>query len=162
MERQIKELLAQRVKHDVMCNAGSKGNKPTPSTSGMQETELPSDVTAVGRTSVQSSLSHGIENTSPTKRGLQDETNTALTADSSVPTAKRSKPTAQNFLLVGAKRAKELKSARNAARVGFARSEGEKLSHTGSGVPLARVLRLKYVKGFTEAVRKPCTLQDLN
>lgn len=106
-------------------------------------------------------MPHGIVNSSPTKRGHQDSRNSALTASSSSPPPKRSKPTAQNFLLVGAKRAKELKSARNAARVGFTRSEGEKLSHTGSGVPLARVLRLKYVKGFTEAVRKPCTLQDL-
>jgi hypothetical protein len=83
MERQIKEILAQRVKHDVMCNAGSKGNKPIPSTSGMQETELPSDVAAVGRTSVQSSLSHGIENTSPTKRGQRaaSETKQANSAE---------------------------------------------------------------------------------
>jgi chromosome transmission fidelity protein 18 len=80
---------------------------------------------------------------------------------SSLPPEKRSKPTAQNFLLLGAKRAKESKSARSAARAGFTRARDDKLSHTGSGVPFSQVLRLKYVKGFTEAVRKPCTLEDL-
>lgn len=79
----------------------------------------------------------------------------------SPPTAKQVKPTAQNFLQLGARKAKESKSARNAARVGFLRSQKVKLSHTGSGVPLSQVVRLKYVKGFTEAVRTPCTLKDL-
>jgi hypothetical protein len=158
MQRQIKELLARRVEHDHVCSASSKGNAPMPLTGEAQETERPTDATVVeGR----SNLPRGSENSSPFKRRDQDDKH--LKGNSSLPPAKRSKPTVavQNFLLAGAKRAKELKSARNTARVGFTRSEGEKLSHTGSGVPLARVLRLKYVKGFTEAVRKPCTLQDL-
>jgi chromosome transmission fidelity protein 18 len=35
------------------------------------------------------------------------------------------------------------------------------LSHTGSGLPLNQVIRMKYVKGFTQAVRTPCRWQDL-
>jgi chromosome transmission fidelity protein 18 len=36
-----------------------------------------------------------------------------------------------------------------------------KISHTGSGVPMSQVMRLKYTKGFTQAVRVPCRLDDL-
>jgi len=76
------------------------------------------------------------------------------------PPAKKAK--AQNFLLAGAKKAKAARSARTAARVGFERtSKTSKLSNTGSGVPISQVVRLKYVKGFTQAVRTPCRLDDL-
>lgn len=74
-----------------------------------------------------------------------------------------SKRKAQNFLLMGAKNAKAARSARTAARVGcFEKSSKQnKLSNTGSGVPLSKVVRLKYVKGFTQAVSTPCCLEDL-
>ena len=74
-----------------------------------------------------------------------------------------SKRKAQNFLLMGAKKAKAARSARTAARVGcFEKSTKQnKLSNTGSGVPLSQVVRLKYVKGFTQAVSTPCRLEDL-
>jgi len=75
------------------------------------------------------------------------------------PPAKKAK--SQNFLLAGAKKAKAARSARTAARVGFERSKKDKLSNTGSGVPISQVVRLKYVKGFTQAVRTPCRLEDL-
>jgi len=80
-----------------------------------------------------------------------------------LPPAKRSKPnlTAQNFLGIGAMKAKQARCARKAARVGFQRSNKSKTSNTGSGVPQAQVIRLKYVKGFTEAVRTPARLDDL-
>ena len=69
---------------------------------------------------------------------------------------------AQNFLGVGAKRARENRSARRAKNVGFLRSTlDEKKSNTGSGVPFKRVIRLKYVQGFTHAVRNPCRMEDL-
>jgi hypothetical protein len=146
-----------------VCSTSSKEKEPIPSADlprpgETQDTKLPpSDATVVAVSSAQSNPPHGIDNSPSTKRGHQGDATTAR-----LPPAKRSKPTAQNFLLIGAKRAKELKSARNAARVGCTpRNEGKKISHTGSGVPLARVLCLKYVKGFTEAVRKPCKLQDL-
>jgi chromosome transmission fidelity protein 18 len=69
--------------------------------------------------------------------------------------------TSHNFLLIGARKALEAKSARTAARVGYDRSKKDKKAHTGSGVPLPHVLRLKFVKGYTEAVRTPCYLKDL-
>jgi hypothetical protein len=68
---------------------------------------------------------------------------------------------AQNFLLVGAKKAKEMRSARSAARVGIVHSKKAKVSHTGSQVPMTHVIRLKFVKGFTQAVRAPCKIDDL-
>lgn len=76
-----------------------------------------------------------------------------------------------NFLLMGAKKAKALRSARSAARVGCFVSDGHhsqstlqhsRLSNTGSGIPLSQVVKLKYVKGFTQAVSMPCRLDDLS
>jgi chromosome transmission fidelity protein 18 len=68
--------------------------------------------------------------------------------------------TAGNFLGIAARKGKEAKSARRrAAALGV--SSRRKLSHTGSGLQLNEVVRMKYVKGFTQAVRTPCRLQDL-
>lgn len=83
-----------------------------------------------------------------------------------------------NFLLMGAKKAKAMRSARSAARVGCividsrpSQSKHEqnaestqriRLSNTGSGMPLSQVVRLKYVKGFTQAVSMPCRLDDIS
>lgn len=70
---------------------------------------------------------------------------------------------ASNFLRLGAKQAKAARSARSALRAGIDRSsKRQKTSHTGSGVPLSQVVRLKYVKGFTQAVRTPCYPEDLS
>lgn len=96
-----------------------------------------------------------------------------------------------NFLAIGAKRSKISKSARNASRVAqncYSTSTGRTLnvdtnnsnnnkstidhcsttntagillSHSGSGVPMQNVVRYKYVKGFTQAVRTPCQIEDL-
>ncbi|KAL9183367.1 hypothetical protein ACHAXT_005154 [Thalassiosira profunda] len=68
---------------------------------------------------------------------------------------------AKNFLGFRAAKAKEAKTARRAARVGFDRSKKVKLSNTGSGVEIGKVIRFKYQKGFTQAVRAPCQLEDL-
>lgn len=69
---------------------------------------------------------------------------------------------ASNFLMLGAKQAKAARSARSALRAGIDRSsKRQKASHSGSGVPLTQVVRLKYVKGFTQAVRTPCYPEDL-
>lgn len=69
---------------------------------------------------------------------------------------------ASNFLGLGAKKAKEAKTARKMARVGLDSIQKQnRLANTGSGVPLAQVMRLKYTKGFTQAVRIPCRLDDL-
>lgn len=68
---------------------------------------------------------------------------------------------AKNFLGFRAAKAKEAKSARRAATVGFDRSKTMKLSNTGSGVEISKVIRFKYQKGFTQAVRAPCQMEDL-
>lgn len=68
---------------------------------------------------------------------------------------------AKNFLGKRAAKAKEAKSARRAARVGFDRNKKTKYSNTGSGVELSKVIRFKYQKGFSQAVRAPCPLEDL-
>lgn len=71
---------------------------------------------------------------------------------------------ARNFLGIGAARVKAARSARKAALVvglGGRGSKEAKLSNTGSGVPLQRVVRFKYKKGFTQAVRTPCRWQDI-
>ena len=68
---------------------------------------------------------------------------------------------AKNFLGFQGAKAKEAKSVRRAARVGFDRSKKVKLANTGSGVVISKVIRFKYQKGFTQAVRAPCQLEDL-
>ena len=74
---------------------------------------------------------------------------------------KRKKPvTVQNFLGIEARKSKQMRSARTAARVGMVKRHN-KLSHSGSQMPLNQVVRLKYVKGFTQAVRAPCKLDNL-
>jgi chromosome transmission fidelity protein 18 len=70
--------------------------------------------------------------------------------------------TTQNFLGIGAAKAKAARSARKAADVGFDRSKSRKnLSNSGSGRSIDQVLRYKYQKGFTQAVRLPCSKDDL-
>ena len=79
------------------------------------------------------------------------------------PTAKSGPNTsaAKNFLGFRASKAKEAKTARRAATVGFDRSKKVKLSNTGSGNEISKVIRFKYQKGFTQAVKAPCQLEDL-
>ena len=70
--------------------------------------------------------------------------------------------TVKNFLGVNANRAKASRKARAAAMVGFEKPvKKQKESHTGSGVPLSQILRFKYQKGFSQAVRVPCKIEDL-
>jgi chromosome transmission fidelity protein 18 len=73
----------------------------------------------------------------------------------------KAKATSSNFLGVGARKAKAALTARKMERAGLNRSNTNKVSHTGSGIPQCQVMRLKYVKGFTQAVRVPCRLDDL-
>ncbi|KAL3810852.1 hypothetical protein ACHAXA_005852 [Cyclostephanos tholiformis] len=58
---------------------------------------------------------------------------------------------AKNFLGLRATKAKEAKLSNRAAKVGFDRSKKIKLSNTGSGVEISKVIRFKYQKGFTQA-----------
>lgn len=70
-------------------------------------------------------------------------------------------PTNVNFLGIAAKKGKAAKSARRAAALGLNRSsKKQKLAHSGSGFLLSHVVRMKYVKGFTQAVRTPCRMND--
>lgn len=70
--------------------------------------------------------------------------------------------TVKNFLGLNANKAKAARKARTAAIVGFEKaSKKQKVSHSGSGVPLCQVLRFKYQKGFSQAVRVPCKIEDL-
>jgi chromosome transmission fidelity protein 18 len=76
--------------------------------------------------------------------------------------------TAGNFLGIAAQKGKEAKkSARRRAGLGggvasFSHNQKSlSFSHSGSGLPLNQVVRMKYVKGFTQAVRTPCRWQDL-
>lgn len=74
----------------------------------------------------------------------------------------KSEPALKNFLGIGAQKAKASRNARKKALVGFNnRVRAEKLTHTGSGIPLALVVRFKYQKGFTQAVRTVCQMEDL-
>jgi len=68
---------------------------------------------------------------------------------------------AKNFLVLGATKAKTAKSKRKAAIVGFDRSKRFKKSNSGSGVSFNEIVRFKYQKGFTQAVRTCCRIQDL-
>ena len=65
-----------------------------------------------------------------------------------------------NFLGIGAARAKAARNARKASLVSGSKRK-VKLSNVGTGVPLDQVVRFKYQKGFTQAVRLPCTKKDL-
>ena len=95
--------------------------------------------------------------TTPASKRLKSSQKTSpLSSPSPVASAK-------NFLGLGAKKARQSKSARKAAAVGLdiARSKKQKKAHTGSGLLLNQVIRMRYVKGFTQAVHTPCNLKDL-
>jgi len=79
------------------------------------------------------------------------------------PPTKRSKTVkaTANFLGIGAAKAKAARTARKAALVGFDKSTRLKMSNSGSNVPLTQVVRFKYQKGFTQAVRTPCKIEDI-
>ena len=72
---------------------------------------------------------------------------------------------AKNFLGLGAVKAKAARNARRAASVGAfdsgKRAKRIRLSNSGSGATLDGVIRFKYQKGFTQAVRVPCRVDDL-
>lgn len=85
------------------------------------------------------------------------------TSSELAPPAKRSKKTvaSTNFLGLGAQKAKAARMARKAALVGFDKSKRLKVSNSGSEIPLNQVIRFKYQKGFTQAVRTPCKIEDI-
>ncbi len=63
---------------------------------------------------------------------------------------------------MGAAKAKASRAARRAAMV---KSSGNLTikrgdSNTGSGVPMKHCIRFRYQKGFTQAVRVPCNINE--
>lgn len=151
----MKELLAHRAAHDKMRHRELEAIEQN-TRQDIQEGGSKTDKVSLNlpRGDVEAASMPDL----PNKRSVQ------AGDTSSLPPAKRPKAstTAQNFLGVGAKKAKEARSARTAARVGVERANKKnKTAHTGSGVPFPQVIRLKYVKGFTQAVRTPCRLDDL-
>jgi chromosome transmission fidelity protein 18 len=114
---------------------------------------------------MSTATSKSLDNQSPNVTKKRSKSSFSAVAEA-VPLkkAKKTVSIAQNFLVAGAKQAKAARHARNAARVGslsLQRSRQETLAHTGSGKKLSEVVRLKFIKGFTEAVRIPCRMDDL-
>jgi len=178
---QLKELLAQRASHEKM-RSKSAASRCVSSDSTRAVDRLSKDTTALDSAEklelvIPAAVSKSVSPAAPpatspaSKHKLDDHHQQQQVLpknceEAVLPPAKRTKKsnadvTARNFLGIGAMKAKEARFARSAARVGFQRSKKNKSSHTGSGVPLSQVIRLKYVKGFTEAVRTPCRLDDL-
>jgi len=71
----------------------------------------------------------------------------------------------KSFLSIGAAKSKALLNKRKASScTGYTKNKKKsltKLSYSGSGVPLNQVIKFKYQKGFTQAVRIPCRIEDL-
>uniref|UniRef100_A0A7S1YYE2 Uncharacterized protein n=1 Tax=Ditylum brightwellii TaxID=49249 RepID=A0A7S1YYE2_9STRA len=79
----------------------------------------------------------------------------------SIPSPSSKRNNKNNFLGIGASRAKAARTKRKAMNVGFDRTKKVKLSNSGSGLPMTKVIKFKYQKGFTQAVRQPCLVEDL-
>lgn len=95
------------------------------------------------------------ENSNRESIDSQAEQDQILSGKTSFP-SKRPLPTIVR--LPASKRVAPLGSQRRSHAI---KLSDEKKSNTGSGVPLQNVVRLKYVKGFTQAVRTPCRIDDL-
>eukprot|EP00934_Nitzschia_sp_Nitz4_P004302 Nitzschia sp. Nitz4//scaffold4_size323378//176158//179022//NITZ4_000667-RA/size323378-snap-gene-0.458-mRNA-1//-1//CDS//3329553420//4292//frame0 len=104
------------------------------------------------KTKVNKSGDTGMPITSPSRGTVQPPIPNSASLTHSSPV---------NFLGQGAKRAREAKAARRAAAVGLDRSKKQKTTHTGSGLLLPQAIRLRFVKGFTNAIRTPCRVEDL-
>jgi chromosome transmission fidelity protein 18 len=145
---QLKEMLSREAVHERLRD---RGDDPMPQKLSLNsEFSSQPEITIIGNstTNTSQSLSSASKRPSPAEEPQE-------------PTKKHK---AANFLTIGAQKAKAARSARSAARVGFQRTNTNnqnKLSNSGSGVPLQHVVRLRYVKGFTQAVRTPCVLEDL-
>jgi chromosome transmission fidelity protein 18 len=149
---QMKELLAHRAAHAKLVVA-AKSEENNDKNKAVKKASSPKNKRPV-ESEVQA-MDMETRDKPATKR--------VETESSTEPPAKRKKiaVTSQNFLGIRAKKAKEARSARSAARVGLLSAKQQKASNTGSGMPLPQVIKFKYVKGFTEAVRTPCRLEDL-
>jgi chromosome transmission fidelity protein 18 len=169
----MKEMIAHQVKLESFRQ---KDDKPISSISSksptvFKESQRTSPTSVVDQTRNKDVESQQAVNKPPKTAAVPSSTPRKLIARKlddialSVPLPKRiktsPKSTSKNFLGIGAKRAKQAQSARKKAAVGLTSSKKNKLAHTGSGFRLNQVIRLRYVKGFTQAVRTPCRQKDL-
>ena len=136
----MKELLARSIAH-----------------ANMKKRRLPLDQPGADTDNAKKNnrLSSELNNKSPNKREITEKKSGGR------PT-KRAKelPAAVDFLGISARKAKRAR-AQKASRAGIQQANKNRRSHTGSSMPLSKVIRLKYVKGFTQAVRTPCRVEDL-
>lgn len=197
----MKEMLSRNAVHDKIRQMTMSHQRSVTEASSIVIHKTSTDKEVPESMSIVSILNEVVDDTTirekrkilddVTTTSLQTDVKPLLTNEQNIDTLKTKHPHA-NFLLIGAKRAKLARSARNAARVkslpnnnstssssnshisgkvettsssiGSTISTKKKtivMSNTGSGVPLQNVIRLKYVKGFTQAVRTPCQLEDL-
>lgn len=152
----MKELLAQSVLHENMRHLGAQAQSKAISTKVRSKLPAPSVVAAPMEAAPELSA---MNTSSPDKREASSSSDAPLAKRRKTPSP--TKATAHNFLGLQARKVKQQRSARTAARVGVERSHKHQTSHTGSGVPLTQIVRLRYIKGFTQAVRAPCRLEDL-
>lgn len=142
-------MLSRRASHDRLRHSNAPTFKP-------KAQELNKNAAMISSTLNTGSTTKIVESGRPLKR-------TEPTGAGNKQRSKKRPKKTENFLLLGARKAKAARTSRTAARVGLqpASHQSTKQSKTGSGVPLSQVVRLKYVKGFTQAVRTPCKLDDL-
>jgi chromosome transmission fidelity protein 18 len=153
---QLKELLAHSAAVEEMRvrDMQATGEKDNPAKNFLGIDTISSERPKPSETIAQETSDKTSVTPSP-KRESSDSTTV-------VPPPKRAKVSvASNFLGIGAAKAKAARNARKAALVGFNKSKKAKVSNTGSDIPMNRVCKFKYQKGFTQAVRTPCRMQDL-
>jgi sRNA-binding protein len=94
----------------------------------------------------------------PEKNASSRPLETSKAMDESIPITKDAP---KNFLGAYAVKSKAAQNAKKAALIGIEKSSTKvQLSNTGSGVPLENAVKFKYQKGFTQAVRMPCSARD--
>lgn len=167
----MKGLLAQSAAHETINNASAatpiEQTRTQPSASLSAATESISEKTESAALTMDieakedETNEESVTTSSPSnKRPMQD-----LLKKGASPIPKRKKKSEasnNNFLLAQAERAKAVKTARKRARAGIEGPVKKKqTSFTGSNVPMKHVMRLRYVRGFTQAVRVPCKQEDI-
>lgn len=152
---QLRELLAHKARLETISEreTAAKRSSPTKKKTSSKHWSQPLNNAKVTK-----------ETANPEPVAEPEKSKKQKAADSTTttvgPPVKKQK-VAKNFLGIGALKAKAAKAVRKKALVGLTRTKTEKMAHTGSGLPLKQVIRFKYQKGFTQAVRTPCRLEDL-
>jgi chromosome transmission fidelity protein 18 len=152
---QMKEMIAHQVKLESFRQKDATSSNASDAQQAFFDVDLKTNSPAkeVPKPTVKAASSHKLG-----AKMLEDFA-------AAVPAPKRprtssSPSAAKNFLGIGAKKAKLAHSHRKAAAVGLG-SKTNKMAHTCSGFRLNQAIRLRHVKGFTQAVRTPCRQHDL-